>query len=117
MDEMTLGAAIKRAKAMIDGSTPAGGDTVDVEGSAPVITAQASTTYRCGTVSTLDFTPCVDGLCAVRFGSGSTATVLTVPSSVLWPAWFDKSNLESGRTYEISVADGVYGAVISWPLT
>ena len=86
---------------------------VAVSGTDPVITANANTRYTCGEVLTLSFTPCASGTCDVMFTSGSTTTLLTLPSTVKMPEWFE---VESGYTYEISITDGVYGAVMSWPL-
>jgi len=45
------------------------------------------------------------------FTSGSTPTVLTLPNTVKMPEWFE---IETNRTYEISILNGVYGAVMSW---
>lgn len=89
-------------------------EPVTVSGSTPSITAQTNTRYICGTVSTLTFTPSETGICDVIFQSGSTATVLTVPSTVLWPDWFDPTALEANTVYELNVLDGVYGAVAIW---
>jgi hypothetical protein len=96
----------------IEGSTePA--DEVTVSGSNPVIRAAKNTYYVCGKLQTLNFTPNAKGICAVRFTSGTTATVLTVPNTVKWPDWFD-GTVEVNRVYEISILDGVYGGVMSW---
>ena len=89
-------------------------EPVTVTGSTPSITATANTRYICGTVSTLTFTPSASGICDVLFTSGSTATVLTVPSTVLWPDWFDPTVLEANTRYEINIMDGIYGAVAAW---
>lgn len=85
-----------------------------VTGSTPTITAQDNTRYVCGTVSTLSFTPSATGICDVIFTSGSTATVLTVPSTIKWPDWFNPASLDANTTYEINIMDGVYGAVAAW---
>jgi len=87
---------------------------VSVEGTTPTITAVADTQYICGEVSTLSFTPSATGTCDVIFESGATATVLTVPSTVKFPEWFDASALEANMTYEINITNGTYGAVMSW---
>ena len=105
-------ASIKSMLGIVDGST----GTVDVSGTTPTITAVENTRYVCGEVSTLSITPPSSGICIVRFTSGTTATVLTVPNTVIWPEWFDATTLESSRVYEICITDGVYGAVMSWPL-
>jgi len=96
----------------IEGSA-APADEVTLSGRNPVLKAANNTYYACGELQTLSFTPCAKGICAVRFASGTTPTIMTVPSSVKWPDWFD-GTLEANRTYEISVLDGVYGAVMSW---
>lgn len=48
---------------------------------------------------------------ALRFHSGSTATVLTMPSAITMPDGFE---VEANKTYEINVMDG-YALVASWP--
>lgn len=96
----------------MDGSaSPA--DEVAVSGANPVIKAGKNTYYVCGELQTLSFTPNAKGICAVRFTSGTTATILTVPNTVKFPDWFS-GTLEANRIYEISILDGVYGAVMSW---
>ena len=105
-------ASIKAMLGIQDGST----GTVDVSGTTPTITAVENTRYVCGEVTSLNFTPAASGICIVRFTSGSTVTVLTVPSTVKFPEWFDSTSLETNTIYEICVTDGVYGAVMSWAL-
>lgn len=103
-------ASIKSMLGIVDGST----STVSVTGTTPSITAVENTRYTCGEVSTLTITPPASGICIVRFTSGSTPTVLTA-TGVVWPAWFDATDLEADTTYEICITDG-YGAVMSWAL-
>ena len=86
-------------------------ETVTVSGTDPVITAEQNKRYICGEVATLDFTPCSSGICEVMFTSGTTPTVLSIPQTLRMPEWFE---VEAGYTYEISVLDGTYGAVMSW---
>ena len=105
-------ASIKSMLGIVDGST----GTVDITGTTPTITAVENTRYVCGEVSTLSFTPAASGICIVRFTSGSTATILTLPSTVKFPEWFDATALEADTIYEICITDGVYGAVMSWAL-
>ena len=85
-----------------------------VSGSTPSITAEAGMRYVCGEVSTLSFTPSNTGVCDVIFESGSTPTVLTIPNTVKFPAWFDPTNLDADTVYEINILNGVYGAVMAW---
>jgi len=87
-------------------------NVVTVSGTTPNITASANTRYVCGEVATLDFTPSQTGICDVVFTSGSTPTVVTLPSTVKFP---DGSFVaEADTTYEINILDGIYGAVMSW---
>lgn len=112
----TVGTYTDNAKAAIKAMLGVGGETqtVQVSGTAPVITANQNTRYVCGEVVSLDFTPSATGICDVRFTSGSTVTVLTIPNTVIFPEWFDATALDANTTYEISISDGVYGAVMIW---
>lgn len=85
-----------------------------ISGTTPTIAAQANTKYLCGEVATLTFTPPSTGTSSVRFTSGTTATVLTVPSTVKFPEWFDPTVLQTQTIYEILISDGIYGTVITW---
>lgn len=90
-----------------------------VSGATVSITGEPNMRYVCGEVSTISITPPASGSMSVRFESGSTAAVLTAPSSgasaVHWPEWFDATSLEANTIYEIMIEDGVYGMVMSWP--
>ena len=86
--------------------------TVNMEGTDLTISANKDTRYLCGTLDSLSFTPSLEGISSVRFTSGSTATVLTLPNTVKMPEWWD--GVEPNLVYEISIADGVYGAVMTW---
>lgn len=101
--------AIKNMLGVIDG-----GGTISetITGTDPTITAQNNFRYMCGELYTLNFTPCVSGVCEVIFTSGATPTVLTLPDTVRMPTWW--TGVEANTTYEISIIDGVYGAVMSW---
>ena len=91
------------------------GDTIEetVTGTTPSITAAHNTMYKCGEVSTLTITAPATGTFGVRFTSGTTATVLTC-ANVSWPEWFDPSELEANRIYELTISDRL-GGVMSWP--
>lgn len=89
---------------------------VEVSGTSPVIVAESNTIYNCGEVTSLSFTPCSSGICDVRFTSGSTVTVLTIPSTVKFPNSFDPTSLETNKIYEINILDGIYGVVTSWAI-
>lgn len=111
-----VGTYTDNAKASIKAMLGVGGETqkVAVSGTAPTIVANQNTRYVCGEIVSLDFTPSAEGICDVIFTSGSTVTVLTIPNTVIFPEWFDPTSLEANKTYEISVSDGVYGAVMVW---
>ena len=85
---------------------------VMVSGTTPTITALSGVRYICGEVATLDITPCANGICDIVFTSGSTATVLTLPSTVKFPD--GEFVPEANTTYEISILNGIYGVVVSW---
>lgn len=85
-----------------------------VSGTDPVITGVDNHRYVCGTVDTLTLTPPSSGIVDVVFTSGTTPTVLSVPSTVKWPDWFNPSSLDASTTYEINVMDGILGAVMAW---
>ena len=86
----------------------------EISSSTPSITGMPNVRYNCGTCSLLTITPPAAGSIVVRFHSGSTATVLTVPNTVKFPAWFDYTSLDTDTTYEIVITDGVYGGIMSW---
>ena len=85
-----------------------------VTGTTPSITGYPNTRYNCGEVSTITITPPSSGSIDVYFTSGSSAAVLTVPSTVKFPVWFDPTTLDTDTIYEIIITDGVYGSVMSW---
>lgn len=85
-----------------------------VSGITPTITGQPNVRYVCGEVSTITITPPASGSVDVIFESGSTATTMTVPSTVKWPAWFDAEALEANTIYEVLITDGIYGSVMTW---
>lgn len=87
-----------------------------ISGTTPSITALPSHRYVCGEIATLSFTPPSDGITQVMFTSGTTPTVITFPNTVIFPAWFDPTDLESDTVYDIVITDGVYGSVMSWAL-
>lgn len=84
-----------------------------VSGATPVIVGEANHRYICGTVTSISITPPESGVIDVVFSSGSTAATLTVPDTVVFPAWFDKTSLLANATYEINIADGL-GVVAVW---
>ena len=85
-----------------------------VDGAAVTITGQPNTRYMCGEVTSISITPPAVGSIDVVFTSGSTVAVLTLPSTVKMPEWFDASTLDANTVYEILITDGVYGSVMTW---
>ena len=86
---------------------------VQISGTDPIIVAKSGIRYVCGEVLSLDFTPSVSGICDVVFISGSTPTVLTVPSTIKWANGFDPTSLDANTTYEINIMDGL-GVACAW---
>ena len=87
--------------------------SVTVSGTTPTIVAKSGIRYVCGELASLDFTPPASGICDVVFTSGSTPTVLTVPSTVKWANGFDPTSLDSDTTYELNIMDGL-GVAGAW---
>ena len=92
--------------------------SVSVSGSTPTITALPGIRYVCGEVATLAVTVPATGIIDVVFESGSTPTVLTVTPptgmTMKWANGFDPTSLDASTTYEINIADGIYGVVALW---
>lgn len=108
-----VGTYTDSAKASIKAMLGIGGEsqTITVSDTEPVISAVSNARYVCGELTSLSFTPSATGICDVIFSSGTTATVLNLPNTVILPDWFE---VEANHTYEISIVDGVYGAVMAW---
>lgn len=87
--------------------------TVTISGSSPSITGEPNTRYICGEVLSISITPPQTGIIDIIFTSGSTKAELTLPNTVIMPEWWN--GVETGYVYEISILNGIYGAVISWP--
>ena len=98
----------------ISAATDPDGNVVTVTGSTPAITGESGKRYVCGTVDSISITPPGTGIIDVVFSSGTTPTVLTVPNTVRFPAWFNSASLDASTTYEINIMDGINGAVMAW---
>ena len=101
-------------KTYIAEATDPDANVITVTGSTPSITGESGKRYICGTADSISITPPGTGIIDIVFTSGTTPTVLTVPSSVKFPAWFDPTSLDASTTYEINIQDWVYGAVMAW---
>lgn len=85
----------------------------NVSGTTTSIEAEDHYYYKCGELTALTVTSSPSsGAWSVRFTSGSTATVLTMPNTVVMPDGFD---VEASTVYEINVLDN-YALVASWPV-
>jgi len=118
-ETVTIGTYPAEAKAAIQSMLGVEQGVVFVEevtGTTPTITGVSNTRYICGEVSELTITPPGSGIIDVRFTSGTTPTVLTIPSTVKFPDWVDLTTIEASTVYEIMITDGVYGAVMTWPV-
>ena len=91
--------------------TVASGIEIIVEGTEPTIDAVANNRYICGEVTTLTVNPPEEGIIEVVFSSGTTPSVLILPTSVKMPEWFE---IQSGYTYAVSIENTRYGTVMSW---
>lgn len=87
-----------------------------VTGTTPTITGQPNVRYVCGEVTSITITPPSAGSVDIIFTSGSSPAVLTLPSTVSMPVWFDSTVLDANTKYEILITDGEYGSVMSWPI-
>lgn len=84
----------------------------NVTGSTPTINAAPNIRYKCGTVSSLTINAPANGTTDIVFVSGSTPTLLTT-TGIVFPSWFDPTDLESNTVYEIVITDG-FGGVSTW---
>lgn len=74
--------------------------------------AEAGYVYICeNTLAalTIDTVP-TEGIFSIRFASGSTPTVVTLPNSVIMPTGF---SVEANTVYEICISDG-FGVFAAW---
>lgn len=85
-----------------------------VSGATATIDAEVNTLYLCGemTALTIDTFPAT-GIFSFAFTSGSTATVLTVPQTLIMP---DSFAVEANKRYEVNVMDG-YAVVDAWAVS
>lgn len=88
----------------------------ELTGANPIIYGLDNNRYICGTVESISITPPTHGIVDVVFTSGTTPAVLVVPSAVKFPEWFDSTSLDTETVYEINIVDGIYGAVMMWPV-
>ena len=86
----------------------------EITGTDVTITGQPSYRYNCGEVLSLSITPPESGTIDIRFTSGSTPTILTLPSTVKMPEWWVE--VEANTIYEMCITDGIYCGVMSWAM-
>ena len=85
-----------------------------ITGTDVTIEAEPNCRYVCGEVYTISITPPDTGTADIMFTSGSTPAVLTLPTTVKMPEWWN--GVEANYTYEICIMDGVYAGVSMWPI-
>lgn len=85
-----------------------------VSGTNPIIVCEDNHRYICGEVLSLNITPSVNGVSEIIFTSGSSAAVLTVPSTIKWPEWFNPNALETNATYQLKITNNLAN-VAMWP--
>jgi len=86
----------------------------EITGTDVTITGQPSYRYNCGEVLSLTVTPPETGTIDFRFTSGSSPTVLTLPSTVKMPEWWVE--VEANTIYEMCITDGIYCGVMTWAM-
>ena len=89
-------------------------ETVSV--STPSITAKPGVQYVCGEVSTLSITVPATGCVDIIFVSGSTPTVLSLPTGqdkISWADGWDET-CEANTTYELNILNGKLGVKGQW---
>jgi len=84
---------------------------VTLSGTIITQTGVDNTMYLCGELAELTFTAPASGQTAIRFSTGTTATVASFPG-VTWLNGFDPNTLETERMYEINILNLV--GVASW---
>ena len=89
--------------------------TISTSSSSTVqIAAQNNYIYECGTCSSIEVTSFpIDGSFIITFTSGLTATILTVPQTLILP---DDFTVEENMRYEINVRNG-YGLAAGWAVS
>ena len=86
---------------------------VTVSGTSVTQTGADNTVYLCGELTELTFTAPQTGICAVRFTSGTTPTVVTLTGVTMPDDW---EGAEASTVYEINIMNG-YGLYTSWEVS
>lgn len=94
-------------RTMLGVTGESGMNIVSLTGTVIDQTGAANTMYVCGEVTSLTFAAPASGICAIRFTSGTTATVATFTGVTAWMNGFDPTTLEANKTYEINILNGV----------
>lgn len=79
------------------------------------LAAEGETKYIYGELDSLTITSLPeDGIVDIIFTSGTTPTVLVLPSTAIVPEWFDPTDIETEKVYELNI--NAYCLVASvWP--
>lgn len=94
-------------RTMLGVTGESGMNVVSLTGTVIDQTGAANTMYICGEVASLTFAAPASGICAIRFTSGTTATVATFTGVTSWMNGFDPTTLEANKVYEINILNGV----------
>lgn len=93
---------------------PGGGTNyVTLSGTTVTQTGVDNTMYLCGELTELTFTAPATGITAIRFTSGTTATVVTLTGVTMPDDW---EGAEASTEYEINVLNG-YGVYQKWAVS
>ena len=102
----------KAVKNYVDSMVASGYSIVEVEGTEVEIEAQAGTMYVCGELASLEVTSLPEnGIVIIIYESGTTATVVSLPETVMMPAWWATS---ANKTVMIGIINGTLGSVQTW---
>ena len=108
-DDGSVGKEVSDAKNAID-QKEAKTTYTTLSGTTVTQTGEDHVMYLCGELATLSFTAPATGITAIRFTSGTTATVVTLTGITMPDDW---TGAEANKTYEINVLDGK-GVYASW---
>lgn len=108
-DDGTVGAELSQQKNAISQKETKTTYTT-LSGTTVTQTGEDHVMYLCGELATLSFTAPQTGITAIRFTSGTTATVVTLTGITMPDDW---EGAEANKAYEINVLDGK-GVYASW---
>lgn len=91
-----------------------GARSIEITGTEVTFCPEAEAVYECGEVTALTISDIPErGTFSVVFTSGSSATVLTVPQTMIMPDGF---SIEANTRYEINCSNG-YAVAVGWAVS